>query len=287
MQCPVKPISPVITSCSIYPAFPAFPAFSVFLISLFLSVAFIPAFRSPSHASATDEIIAGHRVTEQCAAEQRTSEQSAAEYKASEQNTTEPDIPEQGFFISEIPEDIRAKIIGYSYKDYAPVSMDDLRYLHLLHKDLEGNTREGEMICHMYIADDLLEIFQELYDADYPIEKIRLVEEYEADDETSMEDNNTSCFNVRMISGSGSYSWHAYGLAVDINTLYNPYILQTDSGPVLEPVTAWDYTDRCQSFPYKIEEDDLCCRLFKEHGFTWGGDWYNPKDYQHFEMPMY
>ena len=196
------------------------------------------------------------------------------------------DDPEESFTVSPVPDEIREKITGYSFKDYSPVPMEDLRYLRLLHKDIDGETHEGEMICHVSIAEDLKEIFRELYEADYPIEKIRLVEEYDADDETSMEDNNTSCFNVRLISTSGNYSWHAYGLAVDINTLYNPYILQTGSGTVLEPVTAWDYTDRAQNFPYKIEEGDLCWSLFKEHGFTWGGDWNNPRDYQHFEMPV-
>ena len=94
-----------------------------------------------------------------------------------------------------------------------------MRYLHVLHKDLNGKTHEGEIICNVYIAADLLDIFQKLYAANYPIEKIRLVDEYDADDERSMRDNNSSCFNFRFISHTTKVSKHGLGLAVDINTL--------------------------------------------------------------------
>jgi hypothetical protein len=101
--------------------------------------------------------------------------------------------------------------------------VEDLRYLHVLHKDIDGNEHEGEMIVNYHIAEDVLNILHELYDNDYPIEKIRLVDEYDADDELSMEDNNSSSFNFRFISHTGRISKHGLGLAVDINTLYNPY----------------------------------------------------------------
>ena len=106
------------------------------------------------------------------------------------------------FYSSTITDDIWKRIYGRSFKENCPLPVEDLRYLHLLHKDLDGNTKEGEMICSVHIADTLLEIFRELYAAGYPIEKIRLVDEYGADDETSMRDNNSSCFNFRFISGT-------------------------------------------------------------------------------------
>ncbi|MBQ4401413.1 MAG: M15 family metallopeptidase, partial [Synergistaceae bacterium] len=120
--------------------------------------------------------------------------------------------------------------------------------------------------------------------AGYPIERVRLVDEYDADDETSMRDNNSSCFNFRFITHSTKISKHGLGLAVDINTLYNPYVKETKDGRILEPATAGEYVDRTKSFPYKIEKGDLCYRLFIERGFEWGGEWKSLKDYQHFEV---
>ena len=128
-----------------------------------------------------------------------------------------------GFSVSEITPEIFARIKGKSFKDNCPLPLSDLRYFHVLHKDLDGNTHEGEIICNTYIAYDVVDIFMKLYDAGYPIEKVRLVDEYGADDETSMRDNNSSSFNFRFISHTTKISKHGLGLAVDINTLYNPY----------------------------------------------------------------
>ena len=131
-------------------------------------------------------------------------------------------------------------------------------YVHILHKDLDGNTKEGELVVNQKIAEDMLEIFRELYEADYPIEKVRLVDAYDADDEASMRDNNTSAFNFRFISHTTKVSKHGEGLAVDINTLYNPYVKEVDGQTVVEPETALPYVDRTLDFPYKIDHGDLC-----------------------------
>lgn len=100
-----------------------------------------------------------------------------------------------------------------------------------------------------------------------------------------MRDNNSSAFNFRYISYSTKLSKHALGLAVDINTLYNPYVKYVDGRRNVEPANAEKYTDRSIEFPHKIDHDDLCYKVFAEHGFEWGGDWEHAKDYQHFEMP--
>lgn len=192
---------------------------------------------------------------------------------------------EKNFCISEIDEKIFSRIKGKSYKKNCIVPIENLRYLKVLHKNLNGETCEGEIICNVYIADALLEIFKTLYTADYPIEKIRLVDEYDADDELSMRDNNSSCFNFRFISHTKNISKHGLGLAVDINPLYNPYIKTVDGKKILEPATAENYLDREKNFPYKITDEDLCYKIFMEHGFEWGGNWTHCKDYQHFELP--
>ena len=191
-----------------------------------------------------------------------------------------------GFKISEIDDTIFLRIKGKTFKDNCTLPLDDLRYLNLLHKDIKGNTLNGEMICSKYISKDLIEIFTKLYKENYPIEKIRLMDEYNADDETAMRDNNSSCFNFRFISHTKKISKHGLGLAVDINTLYNPYHKIVEGKEIIEPSTAKEYLDRSKKFVYKIEENDICCRLFKEHGFIWGGNcWNDRQDYQHFEIP--
>ncbi len=184
------------------------------------------------------------------------------------------------FTSSPIPDAVFRRMVGRSYKSGYGITRNDLRYLHVLHYDAVGEVHEGEIVCHRDVADDLLSIFRALYDARYPIEKIRLVDDYAGDDERSMAANNTSCFNARRVAGRRQLSRHSLGRAVDINPLYNPHV---KSNGQVSPASAKAYADRHGSFPYKITRDDLCCRLFRQHGFRWGGDWKHSKDYQHFE----
>ena len=190
------------------------------------------------------------------------------------------------FYIKPIPDDIFEKMQGKSYKENCTVPREELRYLHILHVGFDNNTHEGELIVNKRIAEDVLDIFKELYKAGYQIEKVRLIDEYNAQDELSMRDNNSSAFNFRYISYSTTLSKHAMGLAVDINTLYNPYIKQVDGRLNIEPANAVNYVDRNRQFPHKIDHDDLCYKLFTKYGFEWGGDWENSKDYQHFEIKI-
>ncbi len=207
-----------------------------------------------------------------------------SELSQSTEASESSETTESSFYAIEIPDDIFAKMQGKSYKEDCVVPRQDLRYVHVLHKNLEGETLEGELICHKIIADDLVSIFRELYDQSYPIEKIRLIDEYDADDEASMTDNNSSCFNYRTMTGSDKISKHGLGIAIDINTLYNPYVKGTGADIIVEPSAGAEYADRESDYPYKIEEGDLCYELFIEHGFEWGGSWNSVKDYQHFEL---
>lgn len=190
------------------------------------------------------------------------------------------------FYIKPIPDDIFEKMQGKSYKKNCTVPREELRYLHILHVGFDNNRHEGELIVNKRIAEDVLDIFKELYKAGYQIEKVRLIDEYNAQDELSMRDNNSSAFNFRYISYSTTLSKHAMGLAVDINTLYNPYIKQVDGRLNIEPANAVQYVDRNRQFPHKIDHDDLCYKLFTKYGFEWGGDWEDSKDYQHFEIKL-
>ena len=197
----------------------------------------------------------------------------------------------EGFAIWPITDELFARMKqGNTFKENCIVPREDLWYIQALHKDKYGNEHLGEMVVHRLIAEDVLEILEKLYDADYPIERMVLPDNYMADDEIMMRDNNSSSFNFRFISHTTTISKHGLGMAVDINTLYNPYhkIVKNDDGTqteVIEPETGKPYLDRTKPFDYKIEKDDLCYKLFIEKGFEWGGEWSDRKDYQHFELP--
>ena len=163
----------------------------------------------------------------------------------------------------------------------AGVVLDTVKVQHV---DFEGRTQQGVIICNKAIAQDLREIFAELYKAKYPIERIRPIAEYGNDDERSMQANNTSCYCYRTVEGSSKLSKHARGLAIDVNPLYNPCVKRKKDGTLLvQPSTGKPYVNRNKSFKYKITQRDLCYRLFTKHGFKWGGAWRSLKDYQHFE----
>lgn len=189
----------------------------------------------------------------------------------------------QFFSISPINKDIERRITGKSYKQGCPVSLESLRYLQVLYYDFHGNSAKGELICNKAIAQDLIDIFRELYEAKYPIERIRLVDVYSANDQLSMADNNTSCFNYRTVSGKSTISKHGRGMAIDINPIYNPYVTTRKGKVHIEPGEGKRFIDRKKDFAHKIDKNDLCYRLFIQHGFRWGGDWKYSKDYQHFE----
>jgi hypothetical protein len=190
----------------------------------------------------------------------------------------------QTFTVQPVPDAVFERMQGYSYPKGCTIARADLRYLRLSHVDAEGHEHVGEMVCNKAIAQDVLDIFRELYRQKYPIQRIRLIDDYEANDERSMRDNNTSSFCYRTVSGTTKLSKHAQGMAVDINTLYNPYVRTGKDGRrIVEPSTAVKYVDRTKSFPYKIEKGDLLHRLFLRHGFRWGGSWRTMKDWQHFE----
>ncbi len=187
---------------------------------------------------------------------------------------------DEDFYISNITDDIFERINGVSFTTDCPVGREALRYVHVLHVGIDNKIHEGELVVNEYIAEDVMEIFYELYNAGYVIEKVVLVDDFYANDNASMIVNNTSGFNSRKIEGTDYWSNHAYGLAIDINPLYNPYVAE---GDVVLPATAREYIDRTQAFDMKIDTTDLCYQLFIEHGFTWGGEWENVKDYMHFE----
>ena len=186
----------------------------------------------------------------------------------------------------EIPDDVWTRMQGKTYKPNGHIGRADLRYLRLLHWDYDERIHLGEMVCNVAIAHELVGIFRQLYQAHYPIQRMVLPDNYGADDEQQMRANNTSCFCYRAISGSKKLSNHAMGLAVDLNTLYNPFVVNRNGRRTVQPSTGEPYTDRSKPFRYKIDTSDLAYRLFRAYGFSWGGAWKDRKDYQHFEKDL-
>jgi hypothetical protein len=175
---------------------------------------------------------------------------------------------------------VTAAELGPSWRPGCPIDSGQLRRVDVDYIGFDGQTHRGALIVNEDLGADVVAIFDQLRQLRYPIGKIRTVDNYPgADDELSMEDNNTSAFNCRDIPGSGHWSQHAYGRAIDLNPLLNPEI---DRG-VIQPKTAAAYVDRRRTDPGVLHAGDAAVRVFTDRGWRWGGDWTSPKDYQHFE----
>ena len=193
----------------------------------------------------------------------------------------------KGFYYMRLDDQIKKRITGISYpKDDKGIgiSYDDLRYIRIRHFDFDRAVHDGQLIVHKKLADEVMEIFYELYKAEYPLASVRLVDDFgqPGDDTLSMEANNTSAFCYRRVTGSKTLSRHSLGAAIDINPVMNPYI----DGDRVAPENGAKYVDRSLGLPGMIDHDDLCYKLFKKHGWSWGGDWKGDKDYQHFSKKI-
>lgn len=181
------------------------------------------------------------------------------------------------------------RINGKSYYPNNDIGLSDLRYLKLAHYNFEHQVQIGELIVNAAIYEDVLNVFRELFDIEYEIQSMRLIDDYWtgdgiSSDSNSIEYNNTSAFCYRLSTGGQSLSNHALGRAIDINPQQNPYVWYTgDGSPQWSHENASSYVDRTTGDPHVIVENDACYNIFKKYGFGWGGLWQNPVDYQHFE----
>jgi D-alanyl-D-alanine carboxypeptidase len=192
-----------------------------------------------------------------------------------------------GGTLSTIDDHTKARMIkGNSWRAGCPVGIDDLRYLEVKYRDFNGGTRKGELIVHKDVARSLSGIFEELYAIGYPIYQMKLVSDYHGSDYDSIEADNTSAHNCRKATGSQKWSKHAFGKAIDINPIENPYISR--NGKIVHRVTS-EGRNRYHSDlsnPHDkavLLPNDKAVRIFKKYGWSWGGDWRTIKDYQHFE----
>lgn len=179
--------------------------------------------------------------------------------------------------IAVIGPETRARMTS-SWRPGCPLPLDELRLLTVRHWGFDGAVRDGELVVHRDQSSAVLRVLRRLFRARFPIERMRLVDEYGGDDERSMAANNTSAFNCRGVPGSDSWSEHAYGRAIDVNPLQNP---EVRSGKV-SPAAGADYVDRSRMAQGMIQAGDVVVRAFASIGWGWGGSWHSLRDYQHF-----
>ena len=187
--------------------------------------------------------------------------------------------------ISKITPQIKERMIkGNTWEKGCPVPLENLRYLRIKHIDFNGKDQMGEMIVHKEVSEEVTKIFQALYDANYPINKMRLVSDYKGSDWESIEADNTSAFNCRKATGSKKFSKHSYGKAIDINPIENPYIFKSgkSSHTASAPFLKRKRTGNSASQKAMLLPNDKATKIFRKYGWKWGGDWSGVKDYQHF-----
>ena len=206
-----------------------------------------------------------------------------------DKNKLDLEEPSGYFTISEIDEKTADDITGKSYTSNDNIQLDELRYLKILHYNYDHEIQVGELIVNAKIAKDCKDIFLELFLEEYEIESMYLIDKYwtgdSVDSDTnSIEHNNTSAFNYRVVPGTKKLSNHAAGFAIDINPMQNPYVKYNSDGSYAKYYKNMEeYTDRSSGKAHMITPEDTCYKIFTKYGFTWGGDWNSSKDYQHFE----
>jgi hypothetical protein len=173
---------------------------------------------------------------------------------------------------------VRDRMTGCSWRDDPRCpGWDDLAYLELDHVTFDGAVARGELVVAAAIADATLALFGRLHAIGFPVRQARLVDDFAASDDASMAADNSSAFNFRVVAGSDALSQHAYGRAIDINPVENPWIV----GDTLVPAEGAAYRDRIVVRPGMIVRPGPVTAIFDELGWEWGGDWRHALDYHH------
>ena len=170
------------------------------------------------------------------------------------------------------------RMTGVSWRPGCPVALRDLRLLTLSHWGFDGRARSGRLIVHRDVARDLVQVFRDLHAARFPIRRMVPVDAYGGSDFRSIEADNTSAFNCRYVDGTTRWSNHAYGRAIDVNPIENPYV---SSGSTSHRASR-PYVNRTKRRPGMAYEGGALVRAFDRIGWGWGGRWTSVKDYQHF-----
>ena len=180
--------------------------------------------------------------------------------------------------IERIDPALARRMTGLSWRPACPVALHDLRLLTIRHWGFDGRARTGQLIVHHEVAREVVAAFRELYAGRFPIRRMQLIDAYGGSDFRSIEADNTSAFNCRYVDGTTRWSNHAYGRAIDVNPIENPYV----SGGATSHAASRPYLDRSRRLPGMAYEGGALVRAFDRIGWGWGGRWSGTKDYQHF-----
>lgn len=179
------------------------------------------------------------------------------------------------FSIAGIDDSLAARMS--SWRPGCPVPLIDLRYLTVTYRGFDGVDHSGELVAAASVAPDVVQVFHRLYDNGFPLASLRLVDDFGGSDDQSMDADNSSAFNCRAVTGGGGFSEHSYGTAIDLNPVENPYL----SGDTVLPAQGRQFLDRAPA-PGVITAGNEVVAAFASIGWTWGGTWSGPIDYQHF-----
>ena len=181
--------------------------------------------------------------------------------------------------VSRIPNKIERRMRGKSWHKGCPVPIRNLRLIRTTYHAFDGSREFGRLVVHKSVTDEMVYALRKMWRNDFRIRKMYLVDRYEGSDKKSMRADNTSAFNCRYVSGTTTWSQHAYGKAIDINPVENPYVAGDGS---VSPKRGTEYKDRTLDRKGMIHDGDAVVRAFEDQGWGWGGYWSSSKDYQHF-----
>lgn len=186
--------------------------------------------------------------------------------------------------ILRLPLPLQMQMKKSTWRTHCPLPLQDLRLLKLSYWGFDHQTHQGSLIVNKVLAKEIVCIFKALYEHQFPIARMQLMDDYQGNDNAAMAANNTSAFNCRQLTGHpGYFSQHSYGRAIDINPIINPYVGKTAT----LPAEGVPFIDRNQTSPGKITKKSYIYKLFSYYGWDWGGHWIDVQDYQHFEKRAY
>jgi len=178
-----------------------------------------------------------------------------------------------------VPASVRARMEGVSWRGDDPrcPRWDALAYVRVDHVSFDGGAEQGELVVAAVIAARTVDLLRRLWQLGFPIRRMRLVDDYGASDAASMEADNASAFNFRVVAGSEVLSQHALGLAIDINPVENPWLV----GERIVPAAGRAFADRREVRPGMFVRPGPVIAALDDHGWEWGGDWRHASDYHH------
>ena len=180
--------------------------------------------------------------------------------------------------IQRIDPELRDRMRGSSWRPGCPVGFADLRLITLRRWGMDGAAHAGRLVVHRDQARKIVRVMRRLFEVRFPIRRMWLIDAFAGSDRRSMRWNNTSAFNCRYVAGTRRWSQHAYGRAIDVNPVQNPYV----SRDYVSPEEGERYADRSLREPGMIHAGDAVVRAFRANDWKWGGNWSGGQDYQHF-----